>query len=69
MEHIHLFKDSDAYEVLEKHCQKYGIPLDTLEALIKLEQEQVGRERRRGYFDAINDVLDTCDFKPTNNSR
>ncbi len=53
-----LFATSEGQALVRKHCRAAGIRLSDLKALVEIEAAQVGRKRKAGLWDEIQDVLD-----------
>jgi len=52
-----LWSDPAARELLEKLCEKHGVPLDVLEELVGIQRERSGEERARNVYPRIEEVL------------
>lgn len=56
-----LWKDAAAQKILEELSDKYGVPLFVLKELVATEQQNVGREKRRGIYDDFDNALDSIE--------
>jgi hypothetical protein len=44
-------------DLFNEYCKRIDVPPDIVRQLIELEQDQVGRVRRRGLHDRIEDII------------
>ena len=58
-----LWKDSAAQKILDELSEKYQVPLSVLKELVATEQQNVGREKRRGIYDDFDNALDAIEEK------
>jgi len=57
MNGLAILERGDGRELLKKYCRSIGVSIRTLEDLVRIELEQVGRVRRRGMFPRFDEVL------------
>ena len=55
---IALLNEGEGRELLKKRCREAGISVTTIEDLIRIELQNVGRGRRAGIFERIDEVLE-----------
>lgn len=66
MNGISLLEKGEGRKLLKEHCRRIGISVKTIEELVRLELDQVGRIRKRGLFDQFEEALSsTPDPAPT----
>jgi hypothetical protein len=53
-----LWQEEDAQKILNDLSKKYGVPVEVLKDLVATEQQNVGRDKRRGIYDDFDGVLD-----------
>ena len=53
-----LWQEEDAQKILNDLSKKYGVPVEVLKNLVATEQQNVGRDKRRGIYDDFDGVLD-----------
>jgi len=58
-----LWRDEQAQIILEELSVKYGVPLNVLRDLVASEQQNVGREKRRGIYTDFDSALDGIEEK------
>ena len=56
-----LWSDPNARTVLEGLCAKHGVPMDVLEALVRIQRDRAGEERARNVYPRIEEVLSSMD--------
>jgi hypothetical protein len=54
---IPLFDPGDGRELLKKRCREAKIQISVLEALVEAELRQMGKLKRRGLFEEIDEIL------------
>lgn len=52
-----LWGDAEAREMLEKICNKNGVPVDVLEELVTVQRERQHQERAHGIYDRFAEIL------------
>jgi len=52
-----LFENGETREIAKRHCRSIGISITILEDLIRAELDQVGKQRKRGLWQAFDDIL------------
>lgn len=52
-----LFEQGEARDALKKYCRKAGIQIHTLEQLVDVELEQIGKQRKRGLKEKFDEIL------------
>ena len=57
MNGISLLEKGEGRTLLKAACRKRGISVKTIEELVRVEIDQVGRVRRRGMFDQFDEIL------------
>lgn len=57
MNGISLLEKGEGRKLLKEHCRRIGVSVKTIEELVKIELDQVGRIRKRGLFEQFEDVL------------
>jgi len=53
-----LWQDEAAQKILDDLSKKHGVPLSVLKDLVASEQQNVGREKRRGIYTDFDAALD-----------
>jgi hypothetical protein len=53
-----LWQDEAAQKILDDLSKKHGVPLNVLKELVASEQQNVGREKRRGIYTDFDTALD-----------
>lgn len=56
-----LWSDPGARVVLERLCEKHGVPMDVLEDLVGIQRERSGEERARNVYPRIEETLSRMD--------
>jgi hypothetical protein len=56
-----LFARPEGRKLIERHCRKNRIKVADLKALVELEIDQVGRDRKRDLWPAFDEVIDGFD--------
>jgi hypothetical protein len=52
-----LFEPGDGRDLLKKRCREVKVPINVLESLVEAELRQVGKMRKRGLYEEIDEVL------------
>jgi hypothetical protein len=53
-----LWQEEDAQKILSELSKKHGVPIEVLRELVAFEQQNVGRDKRRGIYDDFDSALD-----------
>jgi hypothetical protein len=53
-----LFSTKEGEALVRRHCRAAGLRIADLKELIELEAAQVGRQRKAGLWEQIEDVID-----------
>ena len=53
-----LFSRPDGLKLIQKHCRRASIRIGDLRALVDLEADQVGRDRKAGLWSSFDEILD-----------
>ena len=70
---IALLNQGEGRELLKKRCREAGISITTVEELVRVELEHVGKKKRHGLWPRIDEILDEAvceadqDQPPVNN--
>lgn len=56
-----LWRDNDAYNVLEKLCVTHQVPIDVLKELVKIERQHQHRQVARGIYDEFDSAFEQMD--------
>lgn len=54
---IAFLDDKESRKLLETHCDRIGVPMSVVEALIQVEIDVVGLERRDGLFERMHEIV------------
>jgi hypothetical protein len=57
-ERVVLFATKEGRQLVERKCRQAHIPSEVLYDLVDAELEQLGKQRRRGLFPRIEELLD-----------
>lgn len=52
-----LLSTTEGRALLRQKCREAGLSVETLEALIEAELEQIGKQRKHGRTDAFDEIL------------
>jgi hypothetical protein len=52
-----LWADPDAKAVMEKVCEKHGVPVDVLTELVMVQRERQHQERAHGIYQRFEEIL------------
>jgi len=52
-----LWADADARAVMEKVCEKHGVPVDVITELVMVQRERQHQERARGIYPRFEEIL------------
>lgn len=52
-----LWADTAAREVMEKVCEKHGVPVDVLTELVMVQRERQHQERAHGIYQRFEEIL------------
>lgn len=63
MNGISLLEKGEGRKLLKEHCRRIGVSVKTIEELVRLELDQVGRIRKR-ILDQFDEALSSCDTSP-----
>jgi DNA polymerase III alpha subunit len=55
---IALLNEGEGRELLRKRCREAGVSMSTIEELIRVELDSVGKLRRARIFERIDEVLE-----------
>jgi len=53
-----LWKDGNAYRVLEELCARHQVPVEVLKELVAIERRHQHRERARGIYDEFDSAFE-----------
>lgn len=56
-----LFATEEGRTLVRRVCRDKGVPMADLKALVDLEVDQVGRDKKKGLWPQFDDVLDAMD--------
>lgn len=56
-----LWRDNDAYSVLEELCDTHQVPIDVLKELVTIEKQHQHRERARGIYEEFDSAFEQMD--------
>ncbi|MEI7868496.1 MAG: DNA modification system-associated small protein [Candidatus Methylumidiphilus sp.] len=56
-----LWKDAEAFSVLEELCDKHKVPTDILRELVAIQRMNQHRGRARGIYDDLEEVFNRMD--------
>ena len=59
-----ILDQKEGRELVKKICRKHKIVFSEFEELVAAEVEQVGKQRKRGLWDAFDDILDRIEVEP-----
>ena len=54
---IAFLDDNESRKLLNVHCARIGVPLESVERLIQVEIDVVGLERRDGLFERMHEII------------
>jgi len=57
MSGIKIIERGQGSELLRKHCKAIGVSINAIRDLVDAEQEQVGKIRKRGLKDRIDEII------------
>ena len=57
MRGIWLFERGPGRKALQRLCKEHGVDAKVIEELVRAELDQVGRQRKRGLSDRLDDIL------------
>jgi hypothetical protein len=52
-----LWADPDAKAIMEKVCEKHGVPVDVLTELVMVQRERQHQERAHGIYQRFEEIL------------
>lgn len=55
---IALLNEGEGRELLRKRCREAGVSMSAIEELIRVELANLGKARRNGLFERIDEVLE-----------
>ena len=61
LQDLPLWGDERAQAILEGVCEKHGIPVDTLTALVQVQRERQHQERAHGIYDRFDEIFMVVD--------
>lgn len=53
-----LLESKTSRRIVRRHCREVGVPIEVLDDLVGAELEQIGKLRKRGLYERIDDILD-----------
>lgn len=56
-----LWRDDNAYRVLEKLCAIHQVPIEVLKELVTIERQHQHREKARGIYDEFDSAFEQMD--------
>lgn len=57
IEDLPLWADDEAKKILLGLAEKYEVPIDVIEELVRLQKEKLGSGRAKGIYDSFDEVL------------
>jgi len=59
MKGIVLLESGPGRDALKKQCRRLKVPVDSFEALVEAELEQIGKLRKRGLWEKFDEIFQT----------
>lgn len=53
-----LWKEDEAYRVLEELCAEHDVPVEVLKELVSVERQHQHREKARGIYDEFDSIFE-----------
>ena len=64
--HVALFESESGRELIHSKCKDANLDINVLKDLIDIEYQQIGKLKKRGITESLNEIFDTIEVENEN---